>query len=81
MVEFNRNRVKAERIARGLSVNEMAEKLGVHAGTYSKKENGKLRITVEDLSKILNVLNIPEKDCGIFFTKKVANMATIEKEA
>lgn len=81
MVEFNRNRVKAERIARGLSVKEMAGKLDIHAGTYSKKENGKLRITVEDLSKILNVLNIPEKDCGIFFTKSVADMATNKEEA
>lgn len=81
MVEFNRNRVKAERIARGLSVKEMASKLDIHAGTYSKKENGKLRITVEDLSKILNVLNIPEKDCGIFFTKNVAKTATSKKEA
>ncbi|WP_271401486.1 helix-turn-helix domain-containing protein [Salinicoccus roseus] len=80
MVEFNRNRVKAERIARGLSVEEMAKRMGIHAGTYSKKENGKLRITVEDLSLIFTVLGIPEKDCGIFFTQSVANVATEKRE-
>lgn len=76
MVIFNLNRLKAERIARGLTVKEMAEKLNMQPSTYSKKENGKIRVNVEDLSAILNVLEIPEKECGIFFTKKVDKMAT-----
>ena len=80
MIEFNRNRVKAERIARGYTVHEMAEKLNVSSGTYSKKETGKLRINVEDLSDILNVLEIPERDCGIFFTKQVGKMETEKEE-
>lgn len=37
-MEFNRNRLKAERIARGLTVQEMGEVLGVSKGTYSKKK-------------------------------------------
>lgn len=40
-MQFNYNRLKAERIARGLTVQEMADFLGIAKGTYSKKEMGK----------------------------------------
>ncbi|WP_353452869.1 helix-turn-helix domain-containing protein [Staphylococcus coagulans] len=76
MYRFNVRRMKAERIARGISIAEMATKLEMAPGTYSKKENGHIRITVDDLAKIFEVLNIPEKECGIFFTVEVAKMTT-----
>lgn len=68
--------MKAERIARGIALRDMASKMDMSPGTYSKKENGHIRITVDDLAKMFEILEIPESDCGIFFTHKVANMTT-----
>lgn len=49
---FDYNRLKGERIAKGYTVQEMADVLGVSKGTYSKKENGKIPITVDDFGVI-----------------------------
>ncbi|MFD1203555.1 helix-turn-helix domain-containing protein [Sporosarcina contaminans] len=75
-MKFNYNRLKAERIAKGLTVQDMADVLEVTKGTYSKKENGKLPITVEDFSVISSKLGITPNDINIFFTIDVANMET-----
>ncbi|PTF50062.1 helix-turn-helix domain-containing protein [Staphylococcus chromogenes] len=71
MYEFNVRRMKAERITRGISLTDMASEMGMTPGTYSKKENGHIRITVDDLAKMFEVLNIPETDCGIFLQTKL----------
>ncbi|WP_341775098.1 helix-turn-helix transcriptional regulator [Staphylococcus hyicus] len=76
MYEFNVRRMKAERIAKGISLTDMAIQMGMTPGTYSKKENGHIRVTVDDLAKMFEILEIPESDCGIFFTNKVAKMTT-----
>ncbi len=44
MYEFNVKRMKAERIAKGISLSEMAEKLEMTPGTYSKKKMGILEL-------------------------------------
>ncbi|MCK1996833.1 helix-turn-helix domain-containing protein [Psychrobacillus psychrodurans] len=75
-MEFNYNRLKAERVAKGFTVQEMADALGITKGTYSKKENGKITVTVEDFSLISNKLGIPIDQIGIFFSLNVSNMAT-----
>lgn len=77
-MKFNHNRLKAERIARGLTVQEMGEVLGVSKGTYSKKENGKLPIDVDEFSLITNKFEIEHKDILIFFTLDVSKMETRE---
>ncbi|HGN7357893.1 TPA: helix-turn-helix transcriptional regulator [Staphylococcus aureus] len=66
MYEFNVKRMKAERIAKGISISDMAKKLGMTPGTYSKKENGHIRINVDDLAKVIEVLELPQDKCGIF---------------
>lgn len=76
-MQFNYNRLKAERIAKGLTVQQMADELGVSKGTYSKKENGKLPVTVEDFSVISNKLEIPVEQISIFFTLNVSKMETV----
>lgn len=76
-MRFNYNRLKAERIARGLTVQEMADELGVTKGTYSKKENGKLPVTVEDFAVISSKLGINKESINIFFTHDVAIMETV----
>lgn len=75
-MEFNYNRLKAERVAKGLTVQDMADALGITKGTYSKKENGKITVTVEDFALISNKLEIPLEQISIFFTLNVSIMAT-----
>lgn len=75
-MKFNHNRLKAERIARGLTVEEMGEVLGVQKGTYSKKENGKLPIDVDEFSLITNKFGIKREDIVIFFTLNVSDLET-----
>ncbi|MCI2760840.1 helix-turn-helix domain-containing protein [Staphylococcus lugdunensis] len=76
MYEFNLRRMKAERIAKGISLAEMAEELGMSKGTYSKKENGHIRFNVDDLAKVIEVLEFPKENCGIFFTTNVSETST-----
>lgn len=49
-------------------------------GTYSKKENGHIRINVDDLAKVIEVLELPQDKCGIFFTYIVSEMSTEQKQ-
>lgn len=44
MYEFNVKRMKAERIAKGISISDMAKKLGMTPGTYSKKKTDTLEL-------------------------------------
>lgn len=78
VMRFNYNRLKAERIAKGYTVQEMADSLGISKGAYSKKENGKLPVTVDDFSAISNKLGISPEDISIFFTLNVSKMETIQ---
>lgn len=73
---FNHNRLKGERIAKGLTVEEMANEIGVSKGTYSKKENGKLPITVDEFAILFRKLELPIENVEIFFTHNVSNMST-----
>lgn len=75
-MRFNYNRLKAERVAKGLTVQEMADELGISKGAYSKKENGKLSVTVDDFSVISNKLGIKHDKIEIFFTLNVSEMET-----
>ncbi|MEK3993664.1 helix-turn-helix transcriptional regulator [Psychrobacillus sp. FSL K6-2365] len=75
-MEFNYNRLKAERVAKGLTVQDMADALGITKGAYSKKENGKITVTVEDFALISNKLEIPLEQISIFFTLNVSILAT-----
>lgn len=78
-MRFDYNRLKAERIAKGYTVQYMAEKLGVAKSTYSKKENGKIPLTIEDFTTITNILDIPKESMSIFFTVNVDKMETCER--
>lgn len=77
MIAFDYKRLKAERIANGLTVQDMADFLGVSKGTYSKKENGKIALTVEDFSLISSKLGIARDKMEIFFTEIVDDSETI----
>lgn len=71
-MNFDYKRLKAERIANGFTVEEMANCLDISKGAYSKKENGKSSISVDEFVLIANKLKIKKDMLDIFFTIEVA---------
>lgn len=67
-MEFKLNRVKAERIAAGISQQQMAEKLGMSRTSYWKRENGKVPIGADELAQIARIIGIPSNRISIFFS-------------
>ncbi|HFK2761537.1 TPA: helix-turn-helix domain-containing protein [Enterococcus faecalis] len=65
-------RLRAERIAKGLTQEEVAEKMGWKTRTpYAKRESGKVSLGANELGKIAVIFGYTENDLGIFFTKIV----------
>ena len=58
--------MKAERIARNLSQDEVAMKLGKTRTWIAKRENGNVDIGADELAAIATVLKVD--DLSIFFT-------------
>lgn len=66
------NRLKAERVAKGLSQEEMASKMGWKSRTpYVKRELGIIDIGVDEFLKMIKILGYTENNLSIFFTKDV----------
>lgn len=62
-------RIKAERIAKGYTQDDMAEKMGWSTRTpYAKRENGVVGIGADELAKIADILGFSKDELGIFFT-------------
>ncbi|BBN99196.1 helix-turn-helix domain-containing protein [Sporolactobacillus terrae] len=80
MLRFNVKRVKAERIARGITQERMAEILGISRAQYIRKENGKRPIAVDELTVICDSLKITREHVLIFFVNDVDNRLHVEKE-
>lgn len=70
---FNLQRLRYERLSRKVTQEKIAEALGVQRSTYHKKENGKIRLDVDEFAVVLRVLGIPEKEAGIFLLLKFPN--------
>ena len=65
-------RLKAERIAKGLSQEEMATKMGWNSRTsYVKRELGMIDIGVDEFLKMIKILGYTENNLSIFFTEDV----------
>lgn len=65
-------RLKAERIAKGLTQDEMAQAMGWKTRTpYAKRENGIVGIGADELVKMANILGYNENELGIFFKVSV----------
>ena len=61
-------RLRAERIAKGLTQDEVAEAMGWKTRTpYAKRENGIVGIGADELVKLAYILGYSENDLGIFF--------------
>lgn len=69
---IDHRRLKAERIAKGLSQEEMAKLMGWDSRTpWAKRENGLVSIGADELAKAAEVLGIPMSNLSIFFTSNV----------
>lgn len=62
-------RLKAERIANGLTQDEVANLMGWKSRTpYAKRENGLVDIGANELIKIASIFGYDSNELGIFFT-------------
>ena len=69
---LNLKRLKAERIAKGYTQDEMARLAGWETRTpYAKRENGIVSIGADELAKFAEILGYSSEELGIFFTKNV----------
>jgi transcriptional regulator with XRE-family HTH domain len=61
-------RLKAERIAKGISQQKIAEFMGVSKSTISKWETGSAKLAINDFIKMVNFLGFTSGEISIFFT-------------
>lgn len=71
MVKFNLKRLKAERIAQGMTQADIAKKLGMTRVSYAKRENGNINISVDEFAEILTALGYDKTKMPIFFEVSV----------
>lgn len=65
-MKFDLTRLRAERIAKGLTQEKMAEKLDLSRNGYWKKENGQRDFSMKEFTKILDILGYSKKQLPIF---------------
>lgn len=72
---INLKRLKAERIASGMTQCEVAQSMGWKTRTpYAKRENGIVSIGADELAKITLIFGLPIEKIAIFFDKGVPVM-------
>lgn len=65
-------RIKAERVAKGMTQEEMATRMGFNdRSAYAKRENGIVSVGADELADIASILEIPINNLYIFFTENV----------
>ena len=67
-------RVKAERVANGLTQEELAKKLGLARSQYAKRENGFVSFSADELMAVVEILGFSPSELGIFFSQSVPDM-------
>ncbi|WP_304402271.1 helix-turn-helix transcriptional regulator [Lactobacillus intestinalis] len=70
-MKFDLNRLKAERIAKGLTQAQLAKAIGLSTNAYWRKENGQRDIGIKEFLKILKVLGYSENKLPLFFKQDV----------
>lgn len=75
VMTVNLKRLKAERIASGMTQDEVAHKMGWKSRTpYAKRENGLVSIGADELAKITKIFGLPMEKITIFFSENVPEM-------
>lgn len=57
-----RNRIREHRLAAGLSIEDLAERVGVSPGAVQRKETGLRSVTVDELETFAAALNVAPAD-------------------
>ena len=71
-MKLNLNRIKAERIAKGLTQAEISKLMGWKSrAPYAKRENGIIDFGVDELGKFIKVIGYNDDKITDFFTKNV----------
>ena len=66
------NRIKAERIAKGMTQEQMAAAIGLSNGSaYAKRESGSIDFGVNEFAKYCSVLGFDNQKLNIFFKSNV----------
>lgn len=68
---FDKNKFRAQIILAGMTAKELAEKLGINESTLYRKINADGNFTREEISKIIEILQIRNPQ-EIFFADKLA---------
>lgn len=71
----SRNMLRSKIIANDLTQEEVATKLGINPSSFAQKMNpNNTRVfTVDEVCKLIKILNIPEEELGsIFFVDELA---------
>lgn len=70
-MKFNLRRLRAERVAKGLTQAELASKIGISRSAYVLKENGDRDIGIDEFTRILDALGFTKDQLPLFFDKSV----------
>ena len=70
-MKLDLKRLRAERVACGLSQEDVAKKFGKTRSWYAKRENGFVSIGADELAKIAGIFNIDDTRIAIFFNNNV----------
>lgn len=70
-LKLDLNRLKAERIAKGMDQQQFANKIGMSRTSYLKREKGVVNISVTELARMLKVLGYGKDKVSLFFTQNV----------
>ena len=56
------NNLKAARLEKGLTQNDMAKKMGILQPAYARYESGKVQLNYEQIQELCNFLDITPND-------------------
>ena len=68
---FNKNKFKAQLALKGLTMKELASKLGLNESTMYRKFNADGAFDREEINEMIEILGI-EDPMGIFFAREIA---------
>ena len=68
---ININKLKSYLALRGMTIKDLAERIGMSISTLSNKINSRNEFTASEIAQIQTVLNIPDEEVLDIFIKEV----------
>ena len=68
---ININKLKSYLALRGMTIKDLAERIGMSISTLSNKINSRNEFTASEIAQIQMVLNIPDEEVLDIFIKEV----------